>query len=105
MNDCKLGAVESRFADLIWQNEPIASTALVKLAEQELSWKKSTTYTVLKRLSQRGIFQNQDGTVTSLLSREAFYAGTERTVCGGNLLRLPPRVPHRVHHQKKVVKG
>ena len=74
MNDCKLGAVESRFADLIWQNEPIASTALVKLAEQELSWKKSTTYTVLKRLSQRGIFQNQDGTVTSLLSREAFYA-------------------------------
>ena len=72
MNDCKLGAVESRFADLIWQNEPIASTALVKLAEQELSWKKSTTYTVLKRLSQRGIFQNQDGTVTSLLSREAF---------------------------------
>lgn len=74
MNDCKLGAVESRFADLIWQNEPIASTALVKLAEQELSWKKSTTYTVLKRLSQRGIFQNQGGTVTSLLSREAFYA-------------------------------
>lgn len=74
MNDFKLGAVESRFADLIWQNEPIASTALVKLAEQELSWKKSTTYTVLKRLSQRGIFQNQDGTVTSLLSREAFYA-------------------------------
>ena len=42
--------------------------------QQELSWKKSTTYTVLKRLSQRGIFQNQDGTVTSLLSREAFYA-------------------------------
>lgn len=57
MNDFKLGAVESRFADLIWQNEPIASTALVKLAEQELSWKKSTTYTVLKRLSQRGIFK------------------------------------------------
>ena len=74
MNDFKLGAVESRFADLIWQNEPIASTALVKLAEQELSWKKSTTYTVLKRLSQRGIFQNQGGTVTSLLSREAFYS-------------------------------
>lgn len=74
MNDFKLGAVESRFADLIWQNELIASTALVKLAEQELSWKKSTTYTVLKRLSQRGIFQNQGGTVTSLLSREAFYA-------------------------------
>lgn len=74
MNDFKLGAVESRFADLIWQNEPIASTALVKPAEQELSWKKSTTYTVLKRLSQRGIFQNQGGTVTSLLSREAFYA-------------------------------
>ena len=98
MNDCKLGAVESRFADLIWQNEPIASTALGKLAEQELSWKKSTTYTVLKRLSQRGICH------LAALQRSVLCR-TERTVCGGNLLRLPPRVPHCVHHQKKVVKG
>ena len=74
MSDLKLGAVESRFADLIWQNEPMSSTELVKLCEKELQWKKSTTYTVLKRLCQRGIFQNLDGTVTSLLRREEFYA-------------------------------
>lgn len=65
---------ESRFADLIWANEPLASSQLVQLAQQELQWKKSTTYTVLKRLCSRGLFQNQSGTVSSLLSREEFYA-------------------------------
>ena len=74
MNDQKLGAIESRFADLIWQNEPVSSTELVKLAQAELDWKKSTTYTVLKRLCDRGLFQNANGTVTSLLSRDAFYS-------------------------------
>lgn len=74
MSELRMGAVESRFADLIWQKEPISSTELVKLAEQELGWKKSTTYTVLKRLSQRGIFQNQEGIVTSLISKKDFYA-------------------------------
>ena len=74
MSELKLGAVEARFADIIWEQEPLTSTELVKLAAQELSWKKSTTYTVLKRLCERGLFQNRDGTVTSLLSREEFYA-------------------------------
>lgn len=74
MNELRMGEIESRFADIIWQNEPVASPELVKLAAQELSWKKSTTYTVLKRLCERGIFQNQDGTVTSLISRQDFYA-------------------------------
>ena len=74
MRELRMGAIESRFADMIWQNEPIASPELVKLAAQELDWKKSTTYTVLKRLCERGIFQNQDGTVTSLISRQDFYA-------------------------------
>ncbi len=74
MSDWKLGAVESRFADLIWQREPMTSTQLVRRAEEVLGWKKSTTYTVLKRLCQRGIFQNQDGMVTSLVSKEEFYA-------------------------------
>ena len=74
MSEWKMGAIESRFADMIWQNEPVGSPELVKLAAQELNWKKSTTYTVLKRLCQRGIFQNQEGTVTSLISREEFYA-------------------------------
>ena len=74
MSELKLGAIESRFADIIWNNEPLTSTELVKLAEGELDWKKSTTYTVLKRLCERGIFQNQTGTVTSRISKEEFYA-------------------------------
>lgn len=74
MSDLKLGAVESRFADIIWENEPLPSPALVKLAAQALQWKKSTTYTVLKRLCDRGLFQNRDGVVSSLLTRQEYYA-------------------------------
>lgn len=73
MEEIKLGAVESRFADIIWQHEPLPSGELVKLCELELSWKKSTTYTVLKKLCERGIFQNQEGIVTSLVSRQEFF--------------------------------
>lgn len=74
MADLRLGPVESRFAELIWDGEPISSTELVHLAERELEWKKSTTYTVLKRLCEKGIFQNGGGVVTSRLSREEYAA-------------------------------
>ena len=74
MNTITMGEVEARFADLIWKHEPITSGQLVKLCETELKWKKSTTYTVLRRLCERGLFQNTEGTVTSLVSREEFYA-------------------------------
>lgn len=74
MEEMKLGLVESKFADIIWSHEPLSSRELVELARQELDWKKSTTYTVLKKLCDRGIFQNQDGAVTSLISRQDFYA-------------------------------
>ncbi len=74
MSELHLGVIESRFADIIWAHEPISSPQLAKLAEEALGWKKSTTYTVLKRLCQRGLFQNQKGCVTALLTREAFYA-------------------------------
>jgi predicted transcriptional regulator len=74
MGDYKLGEIEARFADLIWRHEPLTSGELVKLAQESLSWKKSTTYTVLRRLCEKGIFQNEGGQVTSLLSREEFYA-------------------------------
>lgn len=69
-----LGPVEARFADIIWEQEPVTSPELVKLAEEALGWKKSTTYTILRRLGQRGIFQNENGVVTSLISRADFYA-------------------------------
>ena len=74
MSEYKLGAVEARFADMIWAQESVSSGELAKLAQQELTWKKSTTYTVLKRLCERGLFQNEGGTVTALVSREDFYA-------------------------------
>ena len=74
MADVRLGAVETRFADLIWENEPISSGELVKLCEQKLSWKKSTTYTILRRLCERGIFLNHNGTVTSRISKDEFHA-------------------------------
>ena len=74
MDDKKLGAVESRFADIIWTNEPLHSRELVKLCETQLHWKKPTTYTVLRKLCERGIFQNVDGMVSSVISRKDFYA-------------------------------
>ena len=75
MAEFKLGEVEMRFAEIIWRQEPIASGELVKLCRSELDWKKSTTYTVLRRLCERGLFRNQEGTVTSLVSKEEFLAG------------------------------
>lgn len=74
MGELTMGAIETRFAEMIWQREPVSSTELVKLAAKELNWKKSTAYTVLRRLCERGIFQNQDGTVTSLISKQDFFA-------------------------------
>lgn len=74
MVEYKLGEVEMRFADIIWDNEPLSSGELVKLAEKKLSWNRSTTYTILRRLSQRGMVQNVKGTVTSLVSKADFMA-------------------------------
>lgn len=78
MTQYRLGEVESAFAALIWDNEPLPSSRLVELCGEKLSWKKSTTYTVLKKLCARGIFQNQDGCVTALISRQDFHAAQSR---------------------------
>lgn len=74
MAEIKLGVIESRFADIIWDHEPLMSRELVELAGQELGWNRSTTYTILRRLCDRGIFRNEDGVVSSVLDREEFYA-------------------------------
>ena len=74
MDDMKLGVVESRFADIIWSNEPLHSRDLVKLCQEQLNWKKPTTYTVLRKLCERGLFQNADGMVSSLITRKEYYA-------------------------------
>ena len=74
MKEYKLTEMEDKFADIIWANEPIPSGNLVKLCEVELNWKKSTTYTMLKRIEFKGIFINKNGVVSSLVKRDEFYA-------------------------------
>jgi predicted transcriptional regulator len=78
MDKFKLTKSEARFADLIWSNAPLTSTKLVKIAEQEMRWKKSTTYTVLKTLCEKGIFQNESAMVSAVLTREEFYSRQSR---------------------------
>ena len=72
MIEYKLGEIEMRFADIIWENEPLSSGELVKLALKELSWKKSTTYTIIRKLCEKGIVQNEKGTVSSLVSKREY---------------------------------
>ena len=74
MEKYKLGEMETAFAEIIWSNAPVTSGELVKICEKELKWKKSTTYTMLKRLCQRGIFENENGTVKILITRDEFKA-------------------------------
>jgi len=74
MEDIRLGVVETHFAELIWQNEPLPSKELVALCERELHWKKSTTYTVLKKLCEKGLFRNEQSVITSRISRDEFDA-------------------------------
>ncbi len=68
----KLFEAERRFMEIIWEEEPVNSTRLCALTLEKLGWKKSTTYTMLRRLSERGFVQNENATVASLVSREAF---------------------------------
>ncbi len=74
MAEIQLGVVEARFADIIWENEPVSSSTLVKLAGEQLQWKRTTVHTVLRRLCDKGLFQNENGTVTALISRDRFYS-------------------------------
>ena len=89
MDHLKLGAVEMRFAEIIWENEPLTSGQLVKLCMERLEWKKSTTYTVLKKLCDRGLFKNVNGTVSSVISKEEYYSAQSEQVVnesfGGSL--------------------
>ena len=74
MADTKLGVFESKFADIIWEKEPVTTIELIKICEKEFTWKRTTTYTVLKRLCEKGIFKTEKSLVTSLLTRDEFYA-------------------------------
>lgn len=78
MAEIQLGVIEARFADMIWEHEPVTSSELVKIAGKEFSWKRTTTHTVIKRLCEKGLFQNNKGTVTSIISRSQFYSMQSR---------------------------
>ena len=80
MKDYELGAIQERFADIVWAHEPIASGELAKICEKELSWKRPTTYTVLRKLCEKGLLQNRDGIVSSLVSREEFYSAKSEQI-------------------------
>ena len=86
MAEFRLGEIEMRFADIIWEKEPVSSGELVKICERELSWKKSTTYTVLRRTSDKG-----------RISRRA-----ERKICGRNFSWLPARIPCSIYKKEKT---
>ena len=89
MSELQLGIVEAKFADLIWGRVPVTSSELVKLCADRFQWKRTTTHTVLKRLCEKGLFENNDGTVTARMSREEFYTRHSRqyvaSTFGGSL--------------------
>lgn len=66
----KIFESEYRFCEILWENEPISSSELVRLCNERLEWKKSTTYTVIKRLAERGVLKSENAIVTSLVTRE-----------------------------------
>ena len=74
----ELGDIQTKFMGLVWDREPVGSGELVKVSAEELGWKKSTTYTVIKKLCDKGILKNEDGIVTTLISREKFFAKKSR---------------------------
>ncbi len=83
----KIFESEYRFCEILWENEPVSSSELVRLCRERLEWKKSTTYTVIRRLSERGILKSEDAVVTSLVSREDVQSAesaevVERTFSG-----------------------
>ena len=78
--DLELGVVQERFADIVWANEPVGSGELVKLCEKELNWKKPTTYTVLRKLCEKGLLKSENGVVTSLISKEEFYSAKSEQI-------------------------
>ena len=85
----ELGEMQSRFADIVWEHAPVASGELVRICNAELGWKKPTTYSVLRKLCEKGIFENADGVVKAVYTREQFYSAASETLVnrtfGGSL--------------------
>ena len=105
MKSIELAAVQERFADIVWENEPIASGDLVQICEKKLNWKKPTTYTVLRKLCEKGFLQNVDGIVSSLISKEEFYsAKSEQIIEDSYKGSLPAFIAAFTSHKKLTKK-
>ncbi len=105
MKSIELAAVQERFADIVWENEPIASGDLVQICEKKLNWKKPTTYTVLRKLCEKGLLQNVDGIVSSLISKEEFYsAKSEQIIEDSYKGSLPAFIAAFTSHKKLTKK-
>lgn len=74
MNTPKIHESEYRFCLIMWEHEPVTAVELVKLCQQQLDWKRTTTYTVIKRLGERGVLKNDNGTITSIVSKDEAQA-------------------------------
>ncbi|MBR3837772.1 MAG: BlaI/MecI/CopY family transcriptional regulator [Clostridia bacterium] len=101
METPKIFESEYRFCLILWENEPVKSSRLVELCKEKLGWKPTTTYTVLKRLSQRGVLKNENTVVTSLVSKDQAQAAeidemVERTFEGS----LPAFIAAFTRHQR-----
>ena len=72
--EIQLGVIEARYADMIWENEPVTSSELVKMTAVEFNWKRTTAHNVLRRLIDKGLFKNENGIVTSVITRDDFYS-------------------------------
>jgi len=105
MGDIELGAVQERFADIVWSHEPIGSGELVKICEKELNWKKPTTYTVLRKLCEKGLLRNADGVVTSLVSREQFYSAKSEQIVEDSFKGSLPAFIAAFMSRKKITAG
>ena len=107
MEKYKLGEMEQKFADLIWENEPIKSGELAELCAQSFDWKRTTTYTMLKRLCDRQIFKNDNGTVKALMSKEDFLSGQGEVFIdetfGGSLPKFLTAFTHRKKLSNKEI--
>lgn len=101
MDTPKIFESEYRFCLILWEHEPVKSKELVKLCEEQLGWKSTTTYTVIKRLSERGVVKNENTIVSSLVSKEEAQAAeidelVDRTFEGS----LPAFIAAFTKHQK-----
>ena len=101
MDAPKVFESEYRFCLILWENEPVKSSKLVELCKEQLGWKPTTTYTVIKRLSERGVLKNENTVVTSLISKDEVQAAelnemVEKTFEGS----LPAFIAAFTKHQK-----